>query len=210
MSGLTKQGSQLAAQLENLLDDTPFDISMLSRDPEGGNADGLSAARERLATFQVNGQSLELQLERVELRPGYRIWLVASDSLPLIPKAHQLVAETAAIYSLDKIVTFPFADIPRETWQALSRCFENAGLAKRRLSSISCASQGAISPWLVKICIGGHVSRVRSGRCAELSKPDACRIKEHLLWPMRPLRSLSQDFASALARFSSAFIYANP
>ena len=102
-----KQGPQLAAQLEDLLDDTRFDLSMLSRDPEGDNADGLSAARERLATFEVNGQSLELQLERVELRPGYRIWLVASDSLPPIPKAHQLVAETAAIYSLHELSHLP-------------------------------------------------------------------------------------------------------
>lgn len=28
-------------------------------------------------------------------------------------------------------VTFPFADIPRDTWQALSRCFEDADLSKR-------------------------------------------------------------------------------
>src|SRR5580704_5609386 len=61
-----KQGPDLARQLEDLLDDTPFDITMLSRDPEGDQSDGLSASRERLDTFQVDGQSLELQLERVE------------------------------------------------------------------------------------------------------------------------------------------------
>ena len=86
-----KQGPELAAQLEDLLDDTPFDIAMLSRDPEGDTADGLSAAREHLDTFRIDGQNLELQLERVELSPGYHVGLVASDSLPLIPKAHQLV-----------------------------------------------------------------------------------------------------------------------
>src|SRR5215467_14670745 len=62
-----KQGLELAAQLEDLLDDTPFDITMLSRDPEGDTGDGLSAARERLDTFQVGGQNLELELERVAL-----------------------------------------------------------------------------------------------------------------------------------------------
>jgi MscS family membrane protein len=115
-----KQGPQLAAQLEDLLDDTPFDITTLSRDPQGDTADGLSTARERLATFQVNGQSLELQLERVELRPGNHVWLVASDSLPLISKAHQLVAETAFEKKLPQaLVTVEILDTPVWRWIAL-------------------------------------------------------------------------------------------
>src|SRR5579864_3651750 len=89
-----KQGAELARQLEDLLDDTPFDITMLSRDPQGDQSDSLSATRDRLDTFQVNGQTLELQLERVTLGPGSRVWLVASDSIPLIPQAHQVLSET--------------------------------------------------------------------------------------------------------------------
>jgi MscS family membrane protein len=115
-----KQGPQLAAQLEDLLDDTPFDISMLSRDPEGDTGDGLSASRERLATFEVGGQSLELQLERVEPRPGHHVWVVASDSLPLIPKAHQLVAETGFEKRLPQaLVTVEILDTPIWRWIAL-------------------------------------------------------------------------------------------
>jgi len=115
-----KQGPALAAQLEDLLDDTPFDIAMLSRDPEGDTADGLSAAREHLDTFQVDGQTLELQLERVELRPGYHVWLVASDSLPLIGKAHQLVEETAFEKKLPQaLVTFEILETPVWRWMAL-------------------------------------------------------------------------------------------
>src|SRR5579864_4382801 len=53
-----KEGPELARQLEDLLDDTPFDITMLSRDPQGDQSDGLSADRERLDTFQVDGQTL--------------------------------------------------------------------------------------------------------------------------------------------------------
>src|SRR5579862_4816627 len=90
-----KQGPELAQQLEDLLDDTPFDISMLSRDPQGDAGDGLPSSRERLATFKVGGKSVQLELERVEPRPGRKIWVVASDSLPLIPIAHELVGETA-------------------------------------------------------------------------------------------------------------------
>jgi len=115
-----KQGPALAAQLEDLLDDTPFDITMLSRDPEGDTADGLSAAREHLDTFRVDAQTLELQLERMELRPGYHVWLVASDSLPLIPKAHQLVEETAFEKKLPQaLVTFEILETPVWRWIAL-------------------------------------------------------------------------------------------
>jgi hypothetical protein len=67
-------------------DDTPFDITTLSRDPEGDQADGLSAAQEHLATFHVDGQTLELQLERVPLKPGFQVWLVSADSVAMIPR----------------------------------------------------------------------------------------------------------------------------
>ena len=89
-----RNGPELARQLEDLLDDTPFDITTLSRDPEGDQADGLSSGLDRLDTFRVDGQTLELQLERVELKPGFHVWLVSADSIAMIPKAHQIVAET--------------------------------------------------------------------------------------------------------------------
>ncbi|HTA70750.1 MAG TPA: mechanosensitive ion channel family protein [Bryobacteraceae bacterium] len=115
-----KQGPDLARQLEDLLDDTPFDITMLSRDPQGDQSDGLSADRERLDSFQVDKQTVELQLERVQLRPGLRVWLVASDSIPLIPKAHQVVAETPFEKMLpQQLVEFEIADTPVWRWIAL-------------------------------------------------------------------------------------------
>src|ERR1700686_3031492 len=50
-----KDGPELAMQLEDLLDDTPFEITTLSRDPEGDQSDGLSPNIEHLDTFHVNG-----------------------------------------------------------------------------------------------------------------------------------------------------------
>src|SRR5215469_2125387 len=44
----TKDGPRLAQQLEDLLDDTPFDITKLSRDPLGDQSDGLSPDFEQL------------------------------------------------------------------------------------------------------------------------------------------------------------------
>jgi MscS family membrane protein len=116
----TKDGPDLARQLEDLLDDTPFEITTLSRDPEGDQADGLASAFDRLATFQVDGQAVELQLERVELRLGFRVWLVSADSVALIPKAHQAVAETPFEKMLpQKLVTFEILDTPVWRWIAL-------------------------------------------------------------------------------------------
>ena len=115
-----KQGPQLAMQLEDLLDDTPFDITMLSRTPDGDTGDGLAASREHLDTFEVDGKSVELQLERVQISPGYKIWLVASDSLPLIPEAHKLVEESPFEKKLPQVlVTFEILDTPVWRWIAL-------------------------------------------------------------------------------------------
>jgi len=116
-----KDGPELARQLEDLLDDTPFDITMLSRDPEGDLSDGLSAARERLDTFQVGGQNLELELERVALKPGFHVWLVSSDSVGLISRAHQVVSETPFEKRLpQQLVEFEIANTPVWRWMALS------------------------------------------------------------------------------------------
>jgi MscS family membrane protein len=115
-----KDGPELAMQLEDLLDDTPFDITTLSRDPEGDQSDDVSPSLEHLATFQVDGQSVELKLERVELRPRFRVWLVSASSVALIPKAHQAVAETPFEKKLpQRLVTFEILDTPVWRWIAL-------------------------------------------------------------------------------------------
>ena len=115
-----KDGPELAMQLEDLLDDTPFDITTLSRDPEGDQSDDLSPTLERLATFQVDGQTLELKLERVELRPRFHVWLVSASSVALIPQAHQAVAETPFEKKLpQRLVTFEILDTPVWRWIAL-------------------------------------------------------------------------------------------
>src|SRR5579864_1520157 len=116
-----KVGTEPAQQLEDLLDDTPFDITMLSHYPQGDESDGLAAEREHLDTFKVDGQTLELQLERVELKPGFHVWLVASDSIPLIEKAHQVVSETSFEKKLPhQLVQFEVADTPVWRWLALA------------------------------------------------------------------------------------------
>lgn len=115
-----KNGQDLARQLEDLLDDTPFEIATLSRNPEGDLTDGLALSREQLATFQLDGKPLALELERVELKPGLKVWLLSADSIPLIPKAHQLLAETPLEKKLPQVlVTHEILDTPLLRWIAL-------------------------------------------------------------------------------------------
>jgi MscS family membrane protein len=114
-----KAGPDLAMQLEDLLDDSTFDIATLSRDPEGDLSD-LSPNIDKLASFQVNGQAIVLQLERLEPRPGDHIWVVSASSVSLIPKAHQAVAETPFEKDLPQVlVTFEILDTPVWRWIAL-------------------------------------------------------------------------------------------
>ena len=115
-----KTGPELARQLEDLLDDTPFDIATLSRTPDGDLGDNLPASRERLLMFQSGGQSFDLQLERVELKSGLKVWVVSSDSLPLIPRAHQLLQETSFEKRLPQVlVNVEFLDTPLWRWIVL-------------------------------------------------------------------------------------------
>jgi MscS family membrane protein len=113
-------GLELAMQLEDLLDDTAFEITSLSRDPEGDQSDSLAPSLEELATFHVDGQTVDLQLQRVELKPGSHVWLVSADSVALIPKAHQVVAETPFEKKLpQRLVTLEILNTPVWRWIAL-------------------------------------------------------------------------------------------
>ena len=115
-----KDGPDLARQLEDLLDDTTFDIAALSRNPDGDQSDGLGPAFEHLDTFHVDGQNVDLQLERVDLKNGLRVWLVSAASVALIPTAHQVVAESPFEKQLPQaLVTFELLDTPVWRWIAL-------------------------------------------------------------------------------------------
>ncbi len=115
-----KNGPEFARQLEDLLDDTPFDIATLSRSPAGDLEDNLPPGRERLASFPAGGQPLDLYLERVDLKKGPKVWLVSADSIPMIPKAHQLLSETSIEKRLPQaLVTHELLDTPLWRWIVL-------------------------------------------------------------------------------------------
>ena len=87
------EGKQLAQELEQILDqDAQFDIAALSRNPEGQHDEGLPPNRARVATFHDGGKTIQLELERTELRSHSMVWRFAGDSIQQIP---QLVIATS-------------------------------------------------------------------------------------------------------------------
>jgi MscS family membrane protein len=115
-----KQGQDLAKQLEDLLDDTGFDIATLSREPEGYRSDDLPPQIEHLASFHVGQRTLDMQMEKVVLRNGLRVWMVSADSVKLIPDAHKMLTENWFEKQLpQQLVTIQVFQTPIWRWMAL-------------------------------------------------------------------------------------------
>ncbi len=106
-------GTELARQLETILDrDTQFDVADLSRNPAGD--------RERIDSFQVNGQTLELDLERITLHSGVSVWLFSSDSVARIPIIAQMTNNSAIERHLPlPLVNWQLIDTPLWRWIGL-------------------------------------------------------------------------------------------
>ena len=116
-----KDGSVLAQQLEQVLDrDTHFDVAELSGDTKGSRANGLPANRERVDSFAVSGQNVDLDLDRITLRSGVSIWLFSSDTVARIPQLIRMTSEsTVEKYLPDPVVNWKLADTALWRWAAL-------------------------------------------------------------------------------------------
>jgi len=111
-------GTQLARQLQQILErDVQFDVGALCGNPEGSPA---GTNQERIDTFSVGGKTLELQLERVTLRSGAKVWLVSSASVDLIPRIARLASDSPIEkYLPEPLVSWKFMDTPVWRWMAL-------------------------------------------------------------------------------------------
>src|SRR5262245_8223970 len=116
-----KQGPDLARQLKQILDRDPqFDVAALSENPEGSQEDGLPAGRERIASYNIKGQTLEVQLAKKSLRSGLAVWLVSPESVGLIPKLSQINSESPIERHLPApLVNWTFIDTPIWRWLAV-------------------------------------------------------------------------------------------
>ncbi|MBV9303559.1 MAG: mechanosensitive ion channel family protein [Acidobacteriaceae bacterium] len=114
------QGPELAKQLGALLDYDPhFEVENLNNTPEGDLADSLAPDQEALDTFEANGRSVPLLMQRVP-QNGTNVWLVSADSVERIPELSVLVRESAFEKKLPTpLVTTKLLDTPVWVWLAL-------------------------------------------------------------------------------------------
>ena len=114
-----KNGPELAQQLQQILDrDAEFDVANLSHEPEGSPANGSSHDRDRVDSFTINGQTMDLDLERIKLRSGIYVWLFSADSVDRIPQILKLTSDSPVEKHLpDPLVSWRVADTP--VWRVL-------------------------------------------------------------------------------------------
>ena len=116
----SKSGPQLAQQLQQILDrDVRFDVANLSSDPGGVRGAGVSSARERVDTLTINGQTLDLELERTKLPSGIYVWLFSGDTVQRIPQMARLTSDSPVEKHLpDPLVSWKIAGTP--AWRVLA------------------------------------------------------------------------------------------
>ena len=117
-----KSGSGLAQQLGQILDrDSDFDVADLSQDPAGSHAGSSSPDKERVDSFNTNGHSLDLDLERVQLHSGLSVWLFSGDSVERIPQLARMTSDSPVErYLPDPLVYWSFLDMSLWRWIALA------------------------------------------------------------------------------------------
>lgn len=126
-------GTELARELATILDrDTQFDVGNLSRNPEGDLSDNLPPNLDRVDTFHVSGNTLELDLDRVTLHSGLRVWLFSSESVARIPEIAQLTNNSVIERHLPlPLVNLQFIGTPLWSWIGLALlAFALAALSK--------------------------------------------------------------------------------
>ncbi len=114
------RGPELARELAELLNgNSQFEVGKLSNDPSGNLTDGLPAFTDKLASFDLNGQTITLEMDRVS-REELNIWLVTSESVARIPQLVALVGESPMEKKLPApLVTTKLIGTPLYVWLAL-------------------------------------------------------------------------------------------
>ncbi len=101
-SGTIEDGAAVAQSLQRLLDQRSKTLprSWISDSPDGELDDDLPPGRERVGSILVNGESVELLLEKTTGPSGGPIWLVAAETIAQV----QVLAEEAGTTVLEKTV----------------------------------------------------------------------------------------------------------
>jgi MscS family membrane protein len=117
----TEQAPRLARQLEAILNsDSHFDILRLSQSPEGNLADDANPALEHIAAIPKDGESVNIDLERVELQPGNPVWLFSPTTVSAIPSLAPATSQSAFEAKLPSfLVNTVLLETPIWKWIAL-------------------------------------------------------------------------------------------
>lgn len=132
------QGMQLALQLEEVLNkDANFDIESLSQNIEGNRHDSLKADIERVDSFDVAGRTIDVDLQRVELKPGEPVWLFSQGTVAAIPTLSTLLGESDFEKHLPAVlVNTKFMETSLWRWLALLLMIPALSLVARLLSRV--------------------------------------------------------------------------
>ncbi|MBV9761106.1 MAG: mechanosensitive ion channel family protein [Acidobacteriaceae bacterium] len=136
----TAEGPERAKELCSLLDRNPqFEVDQLSDSPQGNQQDLLAPDVDSLATFQLKGQAIALQMQHETLQ-GRRVWLVSADSVARIPQLNALAGESAFEKKLPEwLVRITLVETPLWTWIALVLLALLLSLVSRLLSRAAIA-----------------------------------------------------------------------
>jgi MscS family membrane protein len=112
-----RRGPELARELEAILNSDPrFDVSQLTRDPEGNGSD-----TARVSTVSRERQNFPINLEHTAPQTGAaRIWLFASDTVVVIPRLTPATAPPWIVRFLPPfLVKTQLLETPLWKWIAL-------------------------------------------------------------------------------------------
>jgi MscS family membrane protein len=136
-----QQGPRLAQELAQALDNDPqFDLATLSHDPLGDSSDGLAPNRERVIAMHPAGKTLNIELDRAEIRSGVFIWRFSQETVALIP----ILTQTTAASRIERFLPAPLVrntpfDTPLWRWLALLLAALTLAMLARLLSRLALA-----------------------------------------------------------------------
>ena len=118
-----EQGPDLAKRLDAALNSAPdFDVSELSRNPEGDSSNNDNPPSEPVATLNQDGETYTLRLERVTLQPGGpSVWLFSPDTVVAVLRLNPATSTPPwlAHYLPAFLISVAFLQTPLWKWLSL-------------------------------------------------------------------------------------------
>jgi MscS family membrane protein len=202
-------GPRLAQQLARVLDrDAQFDVAALSKDSRGDLSDGLPPDRERIASYEMGGKTLELQLQKRSRREGLAVWVFSPDSVALIPQLVQITSDSLIEKYLPTVlVDWTVGGTPAWRWIVLALLVVIVAAVSRRIARLAIF---ALRPLVRKLAPQVHDSLLDSwaGAVQLLLAGTLLRAAVEWLGPPALLRLYLARLCTLLIVFGAAWLLA--